>query len=162
MAFTLRGTKGSALTQAELDANFTSPSYGNFGTATGSATGEIRASSNITAYFSSDARLKENIQPIKNALAIVLTIGGKTFDWTEDYLAEHNGEDGYYVRKSDFGVIAQDVLKVFPLAVRTREDGTLAVDYEKLAALAFAAICEQDQKLTRLEALVESLANKDK
>ena len=35
---------------------------------------------------------------------------------------------------------AQDVQEVFPLAVRTREDGSLAVDYEKLCILSFAAI----------------------
>ena len=46
------------------------------------------------------------------------------------------------MQKSDFGVIAQDVQEVFPQAVRTRDDGTLAVDYAKLSALAFAAIAE--------------------
>ena len=56
------------------------------------------------------------------------------------------------MRKSDFGVIAQDVEAVFPVAVRTREDGTMAVDYEKLCALAFQAIAE-------LRAEVEALKN---
>lgn len=40
------------------------------------------------------------------------------------------------------GVIAQDVQKVFPIAVRTRPAGSLAVDYEKLSTLAFAAVSE--------------------
>ena len=69
-------------------------------------------------------------------------VGGKTFDWTDEYIAERGGEDGYFIRKSDFGVIAQDVQTVFPAAVREREDGTLAVDYEKLVAVAFQAIAE--------------------
>jgi hypothetical protein len=112
------------------------------GTAPSGTAGEIRATNNVTAYFSSDARLKENVQPIAGALGIVSAVGGKTFDWTDAYLADHGGEDGYFVRKSDFGVIAQDVEAVFPLAVRTREDGTKAVDYEKLVAVAFAAIAE--------------------
>lgn len=112
------------------------------GTAGSATAGEIRATNNITAYYSSDARLKENVQPINDALNIVSAIGGKTFDWTDAYIAEHGGEDGYFVRKSDFGVIAQDVQAVFPLAIRTREDGTLAVDYEKLIAVAFQAIAE--------------------
>jgi hypothetical protein len=46
------------------------------------------------------------------------------------------------VQKSDFGVIAQKVQKAFPKAVRTRPDGSLAVDYEKLVAVAFQAIAE--------------------
>lgn len=122
------------------------------GTAGSATAGEIRATNNVTAYYSSDARLKENVQTIDNALDIVSAIGGKTFDWTDAYVAEHGGEDGYFVRKSDFGVIAQDVQAVFPVAVRERGDGTLAVDYEKLVAVAFQAIAE-------LRAEVEALKN---
>jgi hypothetical protein len=126
--------------------------HGSFGvgTAASGTSGEIRATNNVTAFYSSDARLKENVQPIENALGIVSAVGGKTFDWTDAYIAEHGGADGYFVTKSDFGVIAQDVQAVFPLAVRTRGDGTLAVDYEKLVAVAFAAIAE-------LKAEVEAL-----
>lgn len=112
------------------------------GTAGSGTAGEIRATNNVTAFYSSDARLKENVQPINNALGIVAAVGGKTFDWTDAYIAEHGGEDGYFIQKSDFGVIAQDVQAVFPLAVRKRPDGTLAVDYEKLVAVAFQAIAE--------------------
>jgi hypothetical protein len=112
------------------------------GTAGSGTAGEIRATNNVTAFYSSDARLKENVQPITNALDIVSAVGGKTFDWTDAYLADHGGEDDYFVRKNDFGVIAQDVQAAFPLAVRTRDDGTLAVDYEKLVAVAFAAIAD--------------------
>lgn len=112
------------------------------GTAASGTSGEIRATNNITAYYSSDARLKENVNHIEGALDMVTAIGGKTFDWTDAYIKAHGGEDGYFIRKSDFGVIAQDVEAVFPLAVRTRDDGTLAVDYEKLCALAFQAIVE--------------------
>jgi hypothetical protein len=121
------------------------------GTAPSGTAGEIRATDNVTAYYSSDARLKENVQPIADALGIVSAVGGKTFDWTDAYIADHGGEDGYFVQKSDFGVIAQDVEAVFPLAVRTREDGTKAVDYEKLVAVAFAAIAELEAKVAELQ-----------
>jgi hypothetical protein len=100
---------------------------------------------------SSDRKFKENIKPIEDALNKVTAIGGKTFDWTDAYIAEHGGEDGYFVSKSDFGVIAQDVQAVFPQAVRTRDDGSLAVDYEKLSALAFAAIVELKSRVEKLE-----------
>jgi hypothetical protein len=122
------------------------------GTAGSATAGEIRATNNITAYYSSDARLKENVQDIKNALEIAVAIGSKTFEWTDAYLEAHGGEDGYFVQKSDFGVIAQDVQKVFPIAVRIREDGTLAVDYEKLGTLAFAALGELLKRVEALEA----------
>ena len=121
------------------------------GTAASGTTGEIRATDNISAYFSSDARFKENVKPIESALSKVCEIGGKTFDWTDAYIESHGGEDGYFVQKSDFGFIAQDVQQQFPAAVRTKEDGTLAVDYAKLSALAFAAIAELKQELDAIK-----------
>jgi hypothetical protein len=120
-------------------------------TAASGTSGEIRATNNVTAFYSSDRKFKENIKPIEDALNKVTAIGGKTFDWTDAYIAEHGGEDGYFVSKSDFGVIAQDVQTVFPQAVRTRDDGSLAVDYEKLSALAFAAIVELKSRVEKLE-----------
>lgn len=104
--------------------------------------GSISATGNVTAYATSDIQFKENVHPILGAVDVASAIGGKTFDWTDAYIAENGGEDGYFIRKNDFGVIAQDVEAAFPLAVRTRENGTLAVDYEKLVAVAFAAIAE--------------------
>lgn len=145
------GTIGIELPQP-LDTNddvrFNSLGVGTSGSGT---TGEIRATNNVTAYYSSDERLKENIKDIEAATDKVLAIGGKTFEWKDDFIRQRGGEDGYFIQKSDFGVIAQDVQKVFPVAVRTRTDGTLAVDYEKLAALAFAAIKELTARIEKLE-----------
>jgi hypothetical protein len=121
------------------------------GVAASATTGQIRASDNITAFYTSDKKFKENVQDIPNALSKVECIGGKLFDWTDNYIAEHGGEDGYFVKKSDFGVIAQDVEQVFPVAVRQKPDGTLAVDYEKLCALAFAAIKELKAEVDALK-----------
>lgn len=112
--------------------------------------GEIRATNNVTAFYSSDRRWKENIKPIDNALDKVCAIGGKTFDWTSEYIDDHGGEDGYFVRREDFGCVAQDVEAVFPVAVRTGYDGTLKLDYEKLCALAFEAIVELRDEVARL------------
>jgi len=122
------------------------------GTTADPGAGAIYATGNITAYYSSDRNLKENIKDVDGALSIVSAIGSKTFDWKDDYIASKGGEDGYFVQKSDFGVIAQDVQEVFPQAVRTREDGTLAVDYEKLSTLAFGAIKELLKRVEALEA----------
>jgi len=54
------------------------------GTAASGTSGEIRATNNITAYYSSDARLKENIVPISDALNKLSQIRGVTFDWTQE------------------------------------------------------------------------------
>ena len=122
------------------------------GTAGSTTAGEIRATNNITAYYSSDAKFKENIRPIENALDKIKVIGGKEFDWTDEYIDAHGGEDGYFIAKEDFGLIAQDVQKVFPKAVKTRPDGSLAVDYTKLGVLAFQGIVELLKRIEALEA----------
>jgi hypothetical protein len=127
------------------------------GVAASGTAGEIRATNNVIAFFSSDIKFKENVRDIPNAAATATAIGGKLFDWTDAYLADHGGADEYFVQKEDFGVIAQDVQKVFPIAVRTRPDGSLAVDYEKLSALALAAIAEQEDRIAKLEAMVAKL-----
>ena len=144
------GTAGASGPGANQSLNTTSGvQYAvlGIGTATLGATGSIRATNDITAYYTSDRTLKENIQDIPNALDKVVAIGGKTFDWTDEYIASAGGEDGYFVNKSDFGVIAQDVQEAFPMAVRLRDTGKLAVDYDKLIALAFAAIKELKAQL---------------
>jgi hypothetical protein len=125
------------------------------GTAASSTSGQIRATDNITAFYSSDKKFKENVQDIPNALEKVDAIGGKLYDWTDEYIQEHGGEDGYFIQKSDFGVIAQDVQSVFPIATRERPDGSLAVDYEKLCALAFAAIKELKNEVEVLKGQIK-------
>ena len=127
------------------------------GTGGSGTAGEIRATNNVTAYYSSDIKFKENVRNIPNAAATAAAIGGKLFDWKAEYIEEHGGEDGYFIQKADFGVIAQDVLAKFPVAVRTRPDGSLAVDYEKLSALALAANAEHEERIAKLEALVATL-----
>ena len=104
--------------------------------------GAIWASNNVTAYAASDIKFKTNIKSIPNAVEKVQLIGGKTFDWTDEYIASMGGEHKYFMQRSDAGVIAQDVQKAMPELTREREDGSLAVDYPKLVALAFAAIVE--------------------
>jgi hypothetical protein len=149
-------TSGSAATFTSTSQNSQFNSVG-VGTAASATAGEIRATNNVTAYYSSDIKFKENVRDIPNAAATAAAIGGKLFDWKAEYIEEHGGEDGYFIVKADFGVIAQDVLAKFPVAVRTRPDGSLAVDYEKLSALALAANAEHEERIAKLEALVAKL-----
>jgi hypothetical protein len=110
------------------------------GTAGAGANGEIRATNNITAYYSSDARLKENVVTITNALEKVTQLNGVTFDWTDEYIEEHGGEDGYFIRKGDVGLIAQEVEAVLPEIVADKEDGYKAIKYDRLVALLVEAV----------------------
>jgi hypothetical protein len=116
------------------------------GTAASGTGGEIRATNNVTAFYSSDERLKDNVQVITNALAKVLQIRGVEFDWNN--LTEP--EDGYFVRKHDVGVIAQEVEKVLPEVVGTREDGIKAVKYDRIVPLLIEAIKELEAQVAEL------------
>lgn len=94
----------------------------------------------VQAYYSSDISLKENITTITDAVAKVNSIRGVEFDWTDDYLAKKGNLDGYFIRKRDIGVIAQELEKVLPEAVGVREDGIKAVKYERIVPLLIEAI----------------------
>lgn len=81
--------------------------------------GWIQTNSTGTAYnTSSDARLKENIQDSEDASEIVNSLRIRQFDWKS---GEHQ----------DFGVVAQEVLEVYPEAVSESPDGMYSVDYSK-------------------------------
>jgi hypothetical protein len=108
------------------------------------ASGNGRFIGDVVAYSSSDARLKENLEVIPNALDKVQALSGYTFDWNDK-------QDAYEVGKRDVGVIAQDVEAVLPEVVVDRElTGYKAVNYEKLVPLLIEAIKE-------LKAEVETL-----
>lgn len=121
------------------------------GTAASGTTGEIRCTNNITAYYSSDKRLKDNIQPIPDALQKIDSISGVSFDWDENYIKSHGGEDDYFLQKHDIGVIAQEIQSVLPEVVREREDGYLAVKYEGIVPLLIQAIKELKKEVEELK-----------
>ena len=131
------------------------------GTTADPGVGAIYATGNITAYYS-DKRLKENIAPIENALAKVNAISGVTYNGN-DLVAEY----GYDDRSQQVGVLAQEVQKVLPEAVKhapfdiaTDADGVeysksgetyLTVQYEKLVPLLVEAIKELTKRVEELE-----------
>lgn len=114
------------------------------GTISVGTAGEIRASNEITAYYGSDINLKENIQLISEPIKKLSMISGYKFDWKDEYIKNRGGEDGFYVRKNDTGVIAQEIEKILPEIVGTRPDGFKAVRYEKIIPLLIEAIKEQN------------------
>jgi len=105
-----------------------------------SVTGELIVTGDITAFSTSDQRLKDNITPIPNALNKVLSISGNTFDWNDK-----SGKEG-----TEAGVIAQEIMEVLPEAVTTRDNGYLAVNYEKLVPLLIEAIKELKSEIEDL------------
>jgi len=131
----------------------TSVQFGSLGigTAASGTSGEIRATNEVTAYYSSDARLKENVQTIENALDKLRQLNGVMFDWTDEIIMQRGGEDGYFVRKHDTGLIAQQVEEVLPEVVANREDGYKAIKYEKMAGLIIQGINELSDEVKTIK-----------
>ena len=103
--------------------------------------GVLSVTDDITAFWSSDSRLKENINPIDHAVQKVGELGGYHFDWNE--LATNSGHD--------IGLIAQEVQTVLPEAVVERDNGYLAVDYHKVIPLLVQSIKELTARIDQLE-----------
>lgn len=131
-----------------VDGNVT-PAKLSTGHPTWDANGNLSASGDITAYSTSDERLKDNITPIPDSLDKVLSISGNTFDWNEKSEKEGN----------DVGVVAQEILEVLPEAVITRDNGYLAVRYEKIIPLLIEAIKDQQNIILDLKNRIENLEN---
>ena len=55
-------------------------------------------------------------------------------------------------------MIAQQVQTVLPEAVTERSDGTLAVKYDQLIPLLIEAIKEQNDKIVRLQNIVDKIS----
>ncbi len=150
---TVTGTTSLTLSTPQSIGTTSSVQFGSFGvgTAASGTSGEIRATNNITAYYSSDARLKINVRPIDSALAALDKIRGVRFDWTDEYLKEHGGEDPVFNRKQDVGLIAQEVQAVLPEIVTERDNGYLAIKYDRVVALLVQAVKELKEEVEELK-----------
>ena len=112
--------------------------------------GSIKTTGGITAYQSSDERLKHNIHGV-DSLAIIKAMGGTVaFRYNED-------------DKASIGWIAQRVLHntLMQDLVEKDEDGYLKINYwsPKLIAVAFGAIEQVDDEVAKLKARVRELEN---
>ena len=112
------------------------------------ANGDTTVSNDLTVggdiVVSSDARLKANIVSLGSTLAKLLLIDGKSYTMKKD-------------GKQKIGVLAQEIQTVFPELVTTDDKDMLAVNYQGLVPVLINAIKEQDDKISRLEKLVEKL-----
>ena len=108
-------------------------------------TGQIASTDNITAYYSSDISLKDNLLPIENALFKVNQIAGYEFDWNEK---SHQIQQD---KGHDVGLVAQEVEKVLPEVIQIREDGIKAIAYEKVVPLLVQSIKELTKRVEELE-----------
>ena len=161
------GTTSVTLSTPQSIATTSSVQFGSFGvgTAGSGTTGEIRATNNITAYYS-DMRLKNKIETIQNALDKVMSLSG--FFFVNNETAK---KYGYISNEIQVGVSAQEVQAVLPEVVTAAPfdigkddfgneysksaENYLTVRYEKLVPLLIEAIKAQQIQIEELRAKIE-------
>jgi len=115
---------------------------GNLSSSGNALAGAFTATGDITAF--SDARVKENVETIPNALEKVTALRGVNFNKI--------GEE-----KRSTGVIAQEVKEVLPEVIHENEDGMLSVAYGNITGVLIEAIKEQQKQIEELKARLDGL-----
>ena len=100
--------------------------------------GTIRATGDVIAY--SDARVKDNVKTIDNALEKVTKLRGVSY-------TRNDIED----KSTKIGVIAQEVLKVLPEVVSQDENDKYSVSYGNITGVLIEAIKELKQEIEELK-----------
>ena len=114
------------------------------GSYTFNVTGDIYATADVIAF--SDARVKEDVRTVENALDKVTKLRGVTYIKKD----EEN-------KKRKMGVIAQEVLEVLPEVVHEDNDGYYGVSYGNIVGVLIEAIKEQQKQIDELK---QELKNK--
>jgi hypothetical protein len=105
--------------------------------------GALNVGGDVVAFASSDERLKNELIPISNPLEKINSIGGYSFEWNEQKQDIYKGKD--------YGVVAQEIEKILPELVHTRENGYKAVKYDKLISLLIEGIKELSNEVNKLK-----------
>jgi hypothetical protein len=104
--------------------------------------GTIRATGDVIAF--SDARVKDNVETITDALNKVKSLRGVSY-------TRNDSED----KSLKIGIIAQEVLKVLPEVVQQDSEGNYSVAYGNMVGLLIEAIKEQQQQIEELKYLLK-------
>ena len=107
--------------------------------ATGGSIDVAASAKGVLQNAASDYRLKENIEPIKNALDKVLNLNGVTFQ----YKKEND-------RKRYIGLIAQEVEKVLPEVV-FKNDDYYGINYKLVVSTLIEAVKERQKQIENLK-----------
>jgi len=101
----------------------------------------------------SDARVKQNIETIPNALAVLAQLRPTQFMYTQSYLTNHPEIPDI----EHYGFIAQEFQQVFPDSVSMSPEGFYQVNASNVIPYAIKAIQEQQAEITGILARVSDL-----
>ncbi|MEO1654191.1 MAG: tail fiber domain-containing protein, partial [Bacteroidota bacterium] len=107
----------------------------------------------------SDKRLKQNIQPIPQAMDKLMRVKGVTYQFNRKGVAAKGISPG-----QQLGLIAQEVEKVFPELVEADDQGYKAINYIGLIPVLIEALKEQEARhrasLQQLQVRIDALTNR--
>jgi hypothetical protein len=115
--------------------------------------GNATATGEVTAFTSSDIRLKTNVNTINNASAFLNQFNPVHFNWNEKMKALNQAKDD----RLSYGLIAQEVQSVAPEFVHSIYTDYLAVDYLSFVPVLISAEQEHEQRILQLESRVKYL-----
>ncbi len=105
-----------------------------------------------TAQIMSDRRLKQNINPITNALADINKLITYSYEYNASKAPNMNLPEGMH-----YGFMAQELKSVYPTFVKEANNGFYSVNYNELLPILTAGIQEQQLQIEALKKEVEEL-----
>lgn len=101
----------------------------------------------LDVFAGSDIRFKKGVASIENSLQKIMMINGVSFEYENPKI---------HGQGPQLGVIAQDLVEVFPQAVRRKDDG-LYVNYSSLIPVLIESVKELSEKVKEQEKTIELL-----
>jgi hypothetical protein len=148
----------STTSQIEIDANNKYYSaggshnfYGGVSSLIGSSTVRcgtliVSGSASFQSFSTtSSIRFKENVRPLEYNKEDLLSLEPVRYDWKEGG------------KNDDVGLIAEDVLNHIPEVVAVSEDGVVdGIDYSRLSVFLLQLVKEQEERINKLEELINN------
>ncbi|MFZ4057850.1 MAG: tail fiber domain-containing protein, partial [Ferruginibacter sp.] len=135
-----------------------SSNIGNVGIGTTSPNQKLEVSGNVQAnnFFQfSDARFKQNVRSIDNALANIEKLNGKRYEFNQAAFEDH-----HFDATTQLGLIAQDLEKVYPELVTTDKNGFKSVNYIGLIPVLIEGMKAQQEMIRQQQKQIDALLKK--
>lgn len=125
--------------------------------------GSVKVSGTLTATslaVSSDSRLKENIDNLDHSLtSMVKDLRPISYTYRQDSTNIVYGESEKEMKKTHYGLIAQDVQRLFPNLVYEGGDGYLSINYIELIPVLIMSIQELSGEVKSLKEQLNVIKN---
>lgn len=103
-------------------------------------------------WSASDKRLKNNLRVLENSMAIISSLNGYSYNF-------NSNADFKLPDNPQAGLLAQELIEVYPYAVKEGKSGYYGVDYSKVVLLLLQGIKEQQDSILTLKTELSDLRN---